>query len=120
MFLQRPTKVGELFGLGTRDVCLGVEVPLDGIGTGMTNVTFCVHLPESTRKGCQAFLPCDDGTLSVIQLPFLGKELLLQLDDHCMRRRRSPTPIHKQKPASRQRSKPRRAPTWSKDSPGRW
>jgi hypothetical protein len=31
-FLQRPAKVGELFGLGTRGARLGEEVPLDSIG----------------------------------------------------------------------------------------
>jgi hypothetical protein len=35
-------------------------------------------------------------------------------------RRRHPMPINKQKPATRQRSKPRRAPARSKDSLGRW
>jgi hypothetical protein len=70
------------------------------------------------RKGCQAFLPHDDGTLSTIQLPILSKQLLLQLDGHRMRRRRSPTLINKQKLVSQQRSKPRRMPAWSKDSPG--
>jgi hypothetical protein len=43
-FLQRPAKVGELFGLGTRGECLGEEVPLDGIGLGTTTIMFRGHL----------------------------------------------------------------------------
>jgi hypothetical protein len=88
-FLQRTAKVGELFGLGTGGARLGEEVPLDSINTGATSIIFHAHLPERACKGCQAFLPRDDGTLSAIQLPLLGKEPLLQLDGHCMRRRRS-------------------------------
>jgi hypothetical protein len=77
VFLQRPTKVGELFGPGTGGVHLGEEVPLDVIGMGATSITFCAHLPENVRKAHQAFLPHDDGTLSTIQLPLPGTKLLL-------------------------------------------
>jgi hypothetical protein len=81
-FLQRLAKVGELFSPGTRGVHRCEEVPLDGINTSVTNITFHAHLPKHTSKGCQPFLPCDDGTLSAIQLPLLSKELPLQLNDH--------------------------------------
>jgi hypothetical protein len=84
------TRIHELFGPGTRGTSLGEEVPLDGIGTSVTIIMFRAHLPECMRKGHQAFLPCNDGTLSAIQLPLPNKELLLQLDDHPMRRRQSP------------------------------
>jgi hypothetical protein len=56
---------------------MGEEVTFDGISTGTTSIMFHVHLPERTHKGRQAFLPSDDGTLSAIQLPLQGKELLL-------------------------------------------
>jgi hypothetical protein len=84
VFLQHTAKVVELFGPGTGGACLGEEVSLDDISTGVTSITFYVHLPERVRKGCQAFLPRDDATLSAIQLPLPGKELLLQLNDHRM------------------------------------
>jgi hypothetical protein len=77
VFLQHLAKVGELFGLGTRGMCLGEEVPLDSISTGVTSLTFHAHLPERACNGCQAFLPHDDDTLSAIQLPILVNELLL-------------------------------------------
>jgi hypothetical protein len=41
---------------------------------GVTIVSFSVHLPKHARKGHQAFLPRDDGTLSAIKLPLPGKE----------------------------------------------
>jgi hypothetical protein len=85
-FLQCPAKVGELFQPRTGGTRLGEEVPLDGIGTTATTVTFHAHLPERMRNGREAFLPRDDGTLSAIQLPLL-KELLLQLDGYRMRRK---------------------------------
>jgi hypothetical protein len=80
-------KVGGLLQPGTGGARLGEDVPLNGISTGVTSVMFHVHLPERARKGHQAFLPRDDGTLSTIQLPLLGNELLLQLDGHRMQRR---------------------------------
>jgi hypothetical protein len=47
-FLQRLAKVGELLGPRTGGACLGEEVPLDGIGTGVTSVTFHAHLMKHT------------------------------------------------------------------------
>jgi hypothetical protein len=67
---------------------------------GATSVAFRTRLPERVSKGRQAFLPCDDGALSVVKLPLQRKELLLQLDDHYRRGRRGPTPINKQRPMS--------------------
>jgi hypothetical protein len=87
VFFQRPTKVGELFRLGTGGAHLGEEVLLESIGTGVTSVTFYAHLPMCVRKGRQPFLPCDDGTLSAIQLPLSSKELPLQLNSECVQRR---------------------------------
>ncbi len=106
-------------GLGTRRKHLDEEVPLDGTGTGATSIMFHMHLPNCAPKGHQHFLPRNDGTLSAIQHPLLAKELPLQLNGHHIRRRRGHGPINKKKLASRQRRKPRRVPTWSKDSPGR-
>jgi hypothetical protein len=54
-FHQRPPKVGELFRPRIGDVRLGEEVSLDGIGTGVTSVTFRMHLPMCMRKGHQPF-----------------------------------------------------------------
>jgi hypothetical protein len=97
MFLLPPAKVDELFGPGTEGTRPGEEVLLDGNSTSATSIMFHAHLTERTRKGHQTFLPRNDGTLSAIQLPLLGKQLFLQLDSHRMQRRRSPTPINKQK-----------------------
>jgi hypothetical protein len=77
MFLQRPANVSELFGARIGGARLGQEVPLDEICTGVTSVMFCVHLPMHVSKGCQPFLPRDDGTLSAIQLPLPSKDLPL-------------------------------------------
>jgi hypothetical protein len=66
VFLQYLAKVGELFGSRTGGICLGEEVLLDRISTGMTSLTFHTHLPERACNGCQAFLPHDDDTLSAI------------------------------------------------------
>jgi hypothetical protein len=60
------------------------EILLDDIDMGATSITFHAHLLECACKGHQAFLPHDDGTLSAIQLPLMGKELLFQLDGHRM------------------------------------
>jgi hypothetical protein len=49
---------------------------------GTTGITPFTHLLERVGGDQQALLPCDDGTLLAIQLPFLGKELLLQLGNH--------------------------------------
>jgi hypothetical protein len=73
---------------------------LDGVRTGMTSVTFYARLPESVHKGHQYFLPHNYDTLSVVQHPLLSMEQLLQLSDHCMRRRQGPMPISKQKSTS--------------------
>jgi hypothetical protein len=45
-FLLRSAKVGELFGPGTGGARLGEEVPLNGVGTGVTSVMFRMHLFE--------------------------------------------------------------------------
>jgi hypothetical protein len=63
-------------------VCLAEEVLLDSLGSDATGITFHVHLSKGTLKGHQSLLPHGDGTFSTIQLPLLGKEVLLQLDDH--------------------------------------
>jgi hypothetical protein len=34
------------------------------------------HLTKRAGKSYQSFLPCDDGTLSIVELPLPGKELL--------------------------------------------
>jgi hypothetical protein len=69
VFLLCPAMVGELIGLGPKGARLGEEVPLDDISMGVTRVMFCAHLPMHECKGCQAFLPCNNGTLLAIQLP---------------------------------------------------
>jgi hypothetical protein len=49
-FLQRPSKVGDLFGPRTGGTHLGDEVPLDGIDTGVSSVMFHAHLPEHAQR----------------------------------------------------------------------
>jgi hypothetical protein len=83
-FLQCPVEVGELFGPVARDTHLGEGVLLDSLNSDVTCVMFRVHLSKGALKGHQSILPCGNGTFSAIQLPLLGKELPLQLDDHRM------------------------------------
>jgi histidinol phosphatase-like enzyme len=35
---------------------MGKEVLLESIGTGVTSIMFCVHLPKRACKGRQSFL----------------------------------------------------------------
>jgi hypothetical protein len=72
---------------------LGEEFLLDNLSLDATGITFYEHLSKSALKGRQYILPHGDATFLAIQLPLPGKELPLQLDDHRMGRRRSPTPI---------------------------
>jgi hypothetical protein len=84
VFLQHSVKVGELLRRGTGGMCLGKEVPLNSIGTDMTSIVIHTRLPKRTCNGSQPFLPCDDGTLSAIQLPLSSKKLCLQFNSHRM------------------------------------
>jgi hypothetical protein len=45
---------------------IGEEIPLDGIGTDTTSITFHTLLHEHVGKGNQAFLQHDDGSLSAL------------------------------------------------------
>jgi hypothetical protein len=40
-------------------------------------------LLEHASEGRQTILPCDDGALSTVKFPLSGRELVLQLDNHC-------------------------------------
>jgi hypothetical protein len=59
---------------------LGEEVSLNSVD--LTTITFRTYLSKHMCKGCQPFLPHDDGTFLAVQLPLLGKELPLQLSSH--------------------------------------
>jgi hypothetical protein len=77
-------EVSELFGPRAVDRHLGEQVLLGSLGSDVIDVKFCEHLPMGALKGRQTILPCGDGTFPAIQLPLPGKELPLQLDDHCV------------------------------------
>jgi hypothetical protein len=79
-FLLHPVVANELFRPGTRSVCPCREVLVDSLGLGKIGIMFYVHLPKGTLKSSQSILPCGDDAFPAIQLPLLGKELLLQLD----------------------------------------
>jgi hypothetical protein len=99
-FLQCPAEANELFGPGARSTHLGKEVLPDTLGSDATGIPFHVHLSKGALKSHQSILPRGDCAFPALQLPLLGKKLPLQLDDHRISSRRSPTPINKQRPAS--------------------
>jgi hypothetical protein len=72
----------ELFTPRTRGAHPGKEAPLDSLGMDARGITFRVCHPKRTHESHQPIVPCGDGTFPAIQLPLLGKELLLQLDGH--------------------------------------
>jgi hypothetical protein len=83
------------------------KVPRGDRRKGVTSATFHACFPECSSKGHQAFLPCDEGTLSAVKLPLPSKELLLQLNNHYQQGRQGPTLVNKQRSTSRRGSEPR-------------
>jgi hypothetical protein len=119
-FLKRLVEVNELFGPGIGGVHLSKEVLLNSLSSDASSVTFHVPLPKGALKSRQPILPHGNGAFPASQLPPLSKELPLHLNNHCIRRRQSPTPTNKQRLVSRQEASPGKHRHGVKSSPDQW
>jgi hypothetical protein len=72
--------------------------------TRLVSRSACTSL-RVRAKATNPSSPCGDGAFPAVQLPPLSREFSLQLHDHLIRRRWSPAPVSKQRPASQQEAR---------------
>jgi hypothetical protein len=75
-------EVDELFRPGTRGAHPSKVVLLGSLGLDVPGITFLVRPLKGVLKSHQFILPHGGDAFPAIQLPLLGKEVLLQLDGH--------------------------------------
>jgi hypothetical protein len=105
--IKRLKKSFMLFGPGARGAHLSGVITPDGTPVGASSVMALACLRKRISEGCQTLIPRNDGALSALKFPLLGKVLVLQLDDHCQGWNRGTTPVNKQRLISRCRNGPR-------------
>jgi hypothetical protein len=75
--IQRSIEGFTLFRLGARSAPLGKVVTPDVTPMGVASIMVCACLLERSNEGHETLLPRDDGALSAVKFPLLGKELVL-------------------------------------------